>query len=317
MIDYMVRLFENKEAYKLTSIDIANLLNAESGCNFGESAYRKEYAAFNRGRIYERSLNDKGVVQRILSISDLHVPYQLPVETFSKYQGRVDVLVLNGDITDNTQISRFPKQYRTSPIEEIIQTRAYLIDLIEFIHPKKVVAIPGNHDMRFASYLQKNIDNELLELMPDTSLELIFEDGIKHYDKRNRTKVWYEPLKQVFTDIDIEYINTWKVKIGRTWFAHPFAFSSGTLKTCEKAMNHFFKTDPDGFSTVVLGHTHRTAESKNGFINLYEQGCCCDISKLRYGEGQLTDPQKCGYLYVCHDKNGDVIKEKTILEYLN
>ena len=32
-----------------------------------------------------------GIATRILSISDLHVPFQLPVTTFSDYAGKVDI----------------------------------------------------------------------------------------------------------------------------------------------------------------------------------------------------------------------------------
>ena len=70
-----------------------------------------------------------GVANRILAISDLHVPFQLPIETFSDYAGRIDTLVLNGDIVDMQAISKFPKTYRVSPIEELIQARAYIIEL--------------------------------------------------------------------------------------------------------------------------------------------------------------------------------------------
>jgi len=316
-IDYLVRLFENKREYGLNCDQIAELLNRENGNDYGESTYRKFWAAFNQGRVYEKEKNLVGIATRILAISDLHIPYQLPITTFQDYQNRTDILVINGDVVDCHQLSKFPKQYRVNPMEEIIQGRQYLIDLIEFIKPKKVVVTTGNHDARFSSYLCKHLDTEVLELMPDTSLELLFVDGFHHYDKRNRTKTWYEPIQKVFNDIDIEYTGDWKTKVGKTWFAHPFAFSSGTLKTCEKAMNHFFKIDPDGFSAVVLGHTHRTAHSKNGFINLFEQGACCDTEKMRYASGRLSDPQKEGFLYMCQDKDGDLIEDKTKLIYLN
>jgi hypothetical protein len=129
--------------------DIAELLNFETGQNYGESSYRKEFAAFNRGRIYERKSNDKGIAIRILSISDLHAPFQKPIETYSEYVGRVDILQLNGDLVDMQAISKFSKAYRVSPMEEMILCRQYLIDLIEFIKPKRVIATYGNHETRF------------------------------------------------------------------------------------------------------------------------------------------------------------------------
>lgn len=313
----MIRLFENKKEYGLNCVQISDLLNADTGNKFDESAYRKFFTAFNQGRQYERDKNLVGIATRILSISDLHVPFQLPVITYADYKDRVDILVINGDVTDCQSISRFPKSFRISPMEEIIKTREYLIEIIEYIKPQRVIITYGNHDERFSSYLNKNLDTDILELMPETSLDLIINDGIRHYDRRNRTKTYYEPLQEIFTDIEIEYTGDWKCKVGKTWFAHPSAFSSGTLKTCEKAMDYFLRTDRDNFDTVVLAHTHRTARAKKGYINLYEQGACCKVEEMRYTDGKLSDPQKQGFVYICQDKDGDIIEDKSKLICLN
>jgi len=47
---YKIRLFENKELYSLTSQQIADLINKESGDNFSESTYRKWYKAYAEGK---------------------------------------------------------------------------------------------------------------------------------------------------------------------------------------------------------------------------------------------------------------------------
>ena len=117
---------------------------------------------------------ENDVHKRILSISDLHVPFQLPVTKFEKYIGKVDILQLNGDLVDMQSISKFPKAYRVSPMEEIIMCRQYLIELIDYIKPKKVIANYGNHELRLGQYFAKKLDNELQELMPETALDLIF-----------------------------------------------------------------------------------------------------------------------------------------------
>lgn len=257
------------------------------------------------------------VALTILSISDLHVPYQLPIETFKEFRNRVDVLQINGDVLDMQSISKFNKIYRISPMEEIVVGREYLIALIDYINPKKVVVTYGNHDIRFESYLSKNLDSDLIELMPSTPLSLIFMDGFKHYNKRNGSDVWYRPINELFPDIDINYTNDWKCKIGNVWFCHPSASSSGILKTTEKAMDFFHKTDKEVFSGIVMAHTHRLAQAKIGFINLYEQGACCDVSKMTYGDGKLFAPQKSGFIVVCLDNNGDIVETKTRLISLN
>ena len=46
---YKIRLFANKDLYNLKSQDIADLINKESGENFGESSFRKWYRAYSEG----------------------------------------------------------------------------------------------------------------------------------------------------------------------------------------------------------------------------------------------------------------------------
>jgi hypothetical protein len=53
---YKIRLFENKELYNLTTQDIANLINKETGDTYGESTYRKWWRNYNEG--YQDCIND-------------------------------------------------------------------------------------------------------------------------------------------------------------------------------------------------------------------------------------------------------------------
>ena len=310
--DYFVRLFENRGAYGLDYEEIARLLNHETGSGKGESAYRKEYAAFHRGRLYERNLLEEKGTLRILSCSDFHFPFNLPVEIFSDYVGRVDILQLNGDIVDMFAISRFPKSYRISPMEEIIGCRQYIIDLVEYLAPREVVVTYGNHESRFGMYFAKNLDSDLLELMPETALDLIFDDGFTHYDKKSKSKVWYEPLGRVFSGIRVEYAKNWFCQIGKTVFCHPRAFSSGIMKTSEKAML-WFRNEGFDFDCLVMAHTHRMGEYLIGNTVIYEQGTCCDIAKNDYNNGALVNSQKQGFLYLCQDSGGNLVKGKTRL----
>ncbi len=314
--DYFVRLFENKSSYGLSCQDIADILNAEVGVTYGESKWRKEYAAFHRGMMYAKQKAMQGVKNRILCVSDTHVPYQLPVETFADYAGVTDILVLNGDIADCQAISKFPKTYRISPMSELIQTRQYLIDLINYISPNKVVINYGNHDIRFQQYLAKNLDTDLLELMPKTALELIVVDGFNHYDKAIGTKTYYAPIQDVMSDVEIVYTNSWFCQIGGTIFCHPTAFSCGILRTAEKAVQ-YFRNEGYQFSALVMAHTHRVGEYKQGNTVMYEQGCCCDVTKQHYADGRLVASQKEGYIYICHDKDGNIVREHTRLVEIN
>ena len=312
------RIYEicNSKSKDRTWEDVAEQLNAEFGTDVSSSAYRKCYQYYTLMDNALKMKGDTAVATRILSISDTHVPFELPIEMLSAYQGRVDILQLNGDICDCQAISKFNKVYRVSPMEEIIKARKYVIDMIEYLQPKKVVVTYGNHDLRFQNYIAKNLDNEMAELMPRTSLELIFADGFFHYDKREGTKSWYTPIRELFPSIEVDYIDDWWVQIGDTIFAHPSAFSSGVLKTAEKAM-YFFRNEGMQFMELVMAHTHRVGEYYIGNTRIIEQGAFSDVSKNNYNNGQLYNSQKEGFVYLCQDINGKTIREKTELVALN
>ncbi|MFA6832095.1 MAG: metallophosphoesterase [Bacteroidaceae bacterium] len=263
---------------------------------------------------YDNYLHNKSdVATIILAISDLHIPFQLPITTFFDYKDNVDILQINGDIVDNQSISKFPKQYRIPQMEEIISARAYLINLIRYINPKKVFMNWGNHDIRFSRYLSNNLDTDVLELMPNTSAELIFNDGFTHYDKKNGTKSHYSPIKDVFVDsgIEINFVDDYKCKIGKTWFIHPTTSKSGILATCDKAKSYLDDVDKEGYDCVVCGHTHQIADSKKGFKRLIEQGASCYTEKMLYTEGRLTKPQQKGFAVVYQNKDGSLLEDKT------
>lgn len=309
LMDYKIRLCENKDQLHLTWSEIAQLVNGVTKQEYGESAIRKWYTAFDEGRKYVYNKEFSSVRTRILCISDLHVPYQLPVSTFEQYRGKVELLVLNGDIVDMSSISKFDKIYRNSPMEEIIAAREYIMRLNDYLKPEKILVNYGNHDIRFERYLSKAMDTDLNELMPKTPLELIIEQGFIHYDKKNCTKTQYSPLRDY---MNIEYTNNWFCQYGDTIFVHPTAFSSGILKTAEKAL-YYFRNEGYDFRSLVMAHTHRLGEYVIGNTTIYEQGCCCNVDQMQYNNGKLINSQKEGFLYLCQDMENKTIRDKTKL----
>ena len=69
------------------------------------------------------------------------------------------------------------------------------------------------------------------------------------------------------------------------------------------------------FTSLVMAHTHRTGEYTIGNTVTYEQGC--DTKKNNYSDGKLYNSQKEGFIYICQDSNGKLIKDKTKLVVLN
>jgi len=266
--------------------------------------------------IIEEDKHSSDITTRILSISDTHYPFVKDISVFKDYIGKVDILQLNGDLLDCTSISKFPKFYRTSPVEEIIGARKYLIDLINYIRPKKVVANYGNHELRLGAFLAKQLDNELQELIPMTALDYIFVDGFTHYDRKTGTKTKYEPLESVFEDVEIDYTGTWFSIINDAIFCHPKTFVSSPLKTAEKAL-YWFRNEGYSFKHLIMSHTHRIGQYKIGNSTMYEQGACCETEKMEYSDGLLINSQKQGFIYLCQDKDGNTIEKETKLVSLN
>ena len=319
--DFMVRVGQMVMDGKLTWAMAADIFNKDTGKDFGECAYRKHFKSFWQGVQYQKKVaaqHDDGKAKTcILSISDLHIPFQKPVETFRGYAGKVDVLQINGDLLDNQGTSRFSKMYRVSPIEEMVVARQYVIDLIEMLRPKKVLVNYGNHELRLGQYLAKHLDNELQELIPETAFDYIFVDGFTHYDRKTRAKVKYPPLCEVFDDVEIEYSGTWYSKYGNVYFVHPRAFSSGPMKTAEKALSWFRNETNQPVGTLVLAHTHRLGMYKIGKTMIYEQGCCCETNKMLYNDGNLINSQKEGFMLIYLDFDGNLIEDQTKLISLN
>ena len=291
-------------------IEIRDML----GLSITPDQLRKQAVGYEE---YDNYINGyEGVATTILSVSDLHYPFAKPLDTFSDFYGKVDVLQLNGDLIDCMALWRFSKSYRVSPLEEMIGARQYIIDLIEMIKPKKVLVNHGNHELRLGAYLAKNLDNELQELMPETALDYIFIDGFTHYDRKAKTKVKYSPLCEVFDDIDIKYTGTWYSQYKDILFCHPKAFASSPLKTAEKAL-YWFRNEGFDFRNLIMSHTHRVGSYKIGNTMIYEQGCCCETNKMRYNDGQLINSQKEGFMIICLDKDGHVIEGRTHIKTLN
>ena len=306
--EYMLRLVLAKRS-KDTNLgwdEIAELLGGE----YGSAEYLRKlaYGIYE----YDDYLNgneNKHVASRILCISDLHIPFHLPLEHYERYRGKVDVLVLNGDIVDMQGISKFPKSYRVSPMEELIEGRAFIISLLDYLKPKKVIAINGNHDTRFGAYLAKHLDSEVLELMPNSPLELIFEDGFYWYNKRHKQKVYYEALQYVYPEIEFIYPDDWKYQLGDTIFCHPSAFSSQPLKTADKALDWFLKSGYQ-FDNLIVAHTHKVGNYFIAGKALYEQGCMFDLTQNNYTDGKLTTPQSCGFMYIEQNTKGSTVNVK-------
>lgn len=304
-------LAKRRKETDLDWIEIRDMLNLDITAD----QLRKQAVGYEE---YDDMIHEvESVATRILSISDAHVPFNLPPTIFEDYVNKVDILVFNGDTEDCWSCSSFPRRYRIGLDEEMVLTRQYMIDVINMLHPKQVVVLMGNHEYRLGKYLTDRLNDDVLSIMPDTPLELIINKGFHVRDRRNKTETWYSPITEIFAEegINIEYKGLWNRMIGHTIFGHPLTYSSGMLKTTEKAVNFFLRKNHE-FNSICLGHTHKLGSYIQGGIQMFEQGCTCDLSKLDYNNGKLVIPGQNGFLYICQDINGDIINSRTKLEII-
>lgn len=249
---------------------------------------------------------------KILVISDQHYPFNLPIDIYKDYTGKIDILVINGDEQDSQGISRFRKKYRVPFVDEMIGTRQMLIDIINLIKPKRVLFNKGNHNIRLINYFSEKIHEDLLELMPETNLDFICDLGFWQHNHKDKSKTFYEPLTKVFEDkIDIIYTKNWYNRIGNSIIAHPSAYKGGILATSEKAYLHFLQKGENPFDCLVLSHTHAQGLGRYGNTFLIETGACCQ--EMEYVDGKLQRPQAQGYFYMVQDKDGKFLYDESKL----
>ena len=249
---------------------------------------------------------------RILCISDMHIPFNRDIEEFFKYKGKVDTLVLNGDIIDNYSMSNFTKMYRLSLVEELIQARELLIELIEEIKPKKVTVVTGNHEIRLGKKIADKIGSDLLDLMPRDALAFLFDTGFNYYDRIKKCKTVYTPIDEE-VDCEVNYVGNFWTKEGKTIFVHPQAFRGTTLGTVGKAYDYFTAIGED-FQSIIMAHTHKLGMYVMNDKYLYEQGTCANLNHMDYQDLKLPkSSQVNGYMYIVQDKDGNLIYDKTKL----
>lgn len=304
---YRMRITDNKEALGLSWNDIKTLCYENFGIRVSDN-WRKFYSQHskNKSQQYEG-------VERILAISDIHVPFNLSINAFEKYIGKVDTIVINGDLIDCYSISSFTKMYRLPLIEELVKARQYVIDLVEMIKPKKLIAITGNHELRLGKVVADKIGTDLSELLPTDAMSFIFDTGFNQYNHLTKSKVTYPPLKDTL-DVEVIFANNWWYKHGKTIFCHPMAFKSQTLSTPIKAYEYF--VGQEEFDTIVMAHTHKVGFGLVNGCYLYEQGTCSDSQFMKYMEMRLPkERQQNGYLYLCQ-KDGEIYYNLTKLEVI-
>ena len=200
--------------------------------------------------------------KKTLIINDLHIPFQdkVAIELVLDFirKKKLCRIILNGDIADCYEISRFDKNpIRTTNLQwELDEVRAFLINLRDLCPKAEIVYIQGNHEARLRKYLW-NKGKEVASL---------------------RCLDFKELLGLASLRIDYYEEGYW---LGKLYIYHGTLIRKDSGAT---AKAEFVKNGCSGIS----GHCHRDGKfgvrNQGGFFGWWENGCLCDLNP-EYVEG--------------------------------
>ena len=186
---------------------------------------------------------------RIVSISDLHIPFHkedLLLEVLIENKG-ADYLVVNGDMLDLYAVSVFTKHHNVPLLKEYAIALEY-IKVFSKLY-KNVILLDGNHERRLHKYLSKSLSNNVVPMLSRPILERLANGEI--YDDDGRL-IGMTP----FDNVHYSRHCAWMCQIGGAVFVHPEMFlgnsSTGVLRTVTK-FDQKHRTQLD-YECIVMAH---------------------------------------------------------------
>jgi predicted phosphodiesterase len=261
--------------------------------------------------------------KRIGIISDVHIPYHdlealnIALNEFKKV--KIDTLVLNGDIIDCYQLSRWEKDpNKRNHAYEMELLTIFLDDLIKMFPKVELVYKLGNHDERYEKFIYAKSPEfigmhvmswkHLLNLRFENCVRCEGTGILKGIDCPNceNGKVANNVSRGVHLVKGKRVIKAGKLNI---MHAHEFNGSSASVNP---ARGFFLKSK----TNVIGGHLHRTSEHIEKDLNehisgAWSTGCLCDM----HPEYAPLNNWNLGYAYVDIDQetgNFDVHNQKII-----
>lgn len=198
--------------------------------------------------------------KRIGILSDIHFPYYdkeaLNAAIAYLRKWKPDCILLNGDIIDCYQLSRFERDPRARSFKyELDMFRNFVIQLRDIFKNTRIVFRQGNHEMRYESHILNRIP-ELVDL------ELFsFENVIS--------------AKQ----LGIEVLGNKRIIMaGKLNIVHGHEFARGFAAPVNPARGFFLKAK----NNVLGGHHHQISQHQEQDINgnitgAWSTGCLCEL----------------------------------------
>lgn len=227
------------------------------------------------GLLKKNMIKEISELEKILIMTDLHVPYQDDKAIdcaiqYGKKMYKPDTIVINGDFLDFYSLSRFDKNpNRKDTVQDDLNMGKNYLEIIRKNFPKaKIYYLEGNHESRLKKYLYKNIELVSLEAL---KLENLLD--LKKY-------------KIEFVGSSPDY---WKnktdighLKLGDSIIMHGdnrLNGASTSKYSCYSIKNTIHGSTQ---SNTIIGHVHRLGMyyQSNPYNNIVgvESGCLCQIS---------------------------------------
>ena len=193
--------------------------------------------------------------RKILILNDLHSPFHSK-QALTKalnygIKNKVDCVILNGDIVDFNQVSKYYKNPNDPNFkEELIITIKILEHIRKIFKNKMIIYLEGNHEVRLLKYLEKVPALQKVIKIPEL-LEL----------KR----------------LNIKYIdNKRNIVAGKMLITHGDNIKAAGLNPARTTLLK-------NMCNISFGHLHRIDEYHhrtplNTILSSYSMGCLCELN---------------------------------------
>jgi predicted phosphodiesterase len=225
------------------------------------------------------------VCNNILLISDLHIPYHdIEAITIALDYGKkenVNTIFINGDLIDNSQVSRFEKDMKKRSVkQEFDATKEFLVQLRIAFPDASIYWLKGNHCVRWEKFLEQKVRE-------------IWDDPYFHLEERLRLN---EQRVQILDD-------TVLVKAGKLSITHGHHIFKGIFVPVSPARGAFLRAK----QSVIVGHLHRSSyhtemDLDGKVIGCWSTACLCE---LRPNYSPLVSNSQHGFAHIIVDKTGD------------
>lgn len=205
--------------------------------------------------------------KKVLVISDLHIPYHtIKAVTCALKDGmkeKVDGILINGDLIDFHQISRFVRDPAKRTFKEEKQmVFAFLKRLRELFPKARIVYKEANHEERLWNYLVPRLP----EIFDDEDVRLALS----------------LPKLLNLDALGIEWVGEKReILLGKLSVLHGHEMRSGFAPPVNPARGAYLKAK----ECVMVGHHHRTSEHTETtlgrkLVTTWSTGCLCDLRPM-------------------------------------